>query len=106
MLQLRLATWYGGTRHFATSVALLGVIGSLIGMIGALAGADPFGPGAIRPEVPPLPALFRDLSVALYAAAAGAIMHLWLTANHRMLTGATTRLAAAIVERGECAADA
>lgn len=100
-LQLRLGDWIAPIRHFANSLVLLGLIGTVIGFIIALSGVDPNAVSDVKSISPMVSTLLAGMSVALYTTLAGAALNLWLMVNHRMLAGAATRLAAAIVERGE-----
>ena len=45
--------------------------------------------------------LIAGMSIALYTTLVGAVLHVWLMVNHRMLASGTSNLFNAIVERGE-----
>ncbi len=45
--------------------------------------------------------LVKGMSIALYTTLIGALLHIWLLVNHRMLASGTARLFDAIVELGE-----
>jgi hypothetical protein len=100
-LRLRLSDWIAVVRHFANSLVLLGLIGTVIGFIIALSGIDPATVSDVKSISPMVSELLAGMAVALYTTLAGATLNLWLTINHRLLAGATARLIASLVERGE-----
>ena len=100
-LRLRLADWIAAIRHFANSLVLLGLIGTVIGFIIALSGVDPDAVSDVKSISPMVSQLLSGMAVALYTTLAGATLNLWLMVNHRLLAGATARLVASLVERGE-----
>ena len=100
-LRLRLADWIAVIRHFANALVLLGLIGTVIGFVIALSGVDPATASDIKSISPMISELLAGMAVALYTTLAGAVLNLWLMINHRLLAGATTRLATSLVERGE-----
>ena len=100
-LRLRLSDWIAVVRHFANSLVLLGLIGTVIGFIIALSGVDPEAVSDIKSISPMVSQLLAGMAVALYTTLAGATLNLWLMVNHRLLAGATARLVANLVERGE-----
>lgn len=100
-LRLRLSDWIAVVRHFANSLVLLGLIGTVIGFIIALSGVDPASVSDVKSISPMVSQLLAGMAVALYTTLAGATLNLWLMINHRLLSGATARLIATLVERGE-----
>jgi hypothetical protein len=100
-LRLRLSDWIAVVRHFANSLVLLGLIGTVIGFIIALSGIDPAAVSDVKSISPMVSELLAGMAVALYTTLAGATLNLWLMVNHRLLSGATAHLIAALVERGE-----
>lgn len=100
-LQLRIGDWITVVRHFANSLVLLGLIGTVIGFIIALSGVDPDSVSDVKAISPMVSTLLSGMSVALYTTLAGAGLNLWLMINHRLLAGASARLVATLVERGE-----
>lgn len=100
-LKLRLSDWIAVVRHFANSLVLLGLIGTVIGFIIALSGVDPESVNDFKSISPMVSQLLAGMAVALYTTLAGATLNLWLMVNHRLLAGATARLVANLVERGE-----
>lgn len=100
-LQLRLSDWISPVRHVANSLVLLGLIGTVIGFIISLSGVDANAVSDVKAISPMVSTLLGGMSVALYTTLAGAALNLWLMVNHRLLAGATVRLVAGLVERGE-----
>lgn len=100
-VRLRLGDWIAVIRHFANSLVLLGLIGTVIGFIIALSGVDPDSVADVKSISPMVSQLLTGMAVALYTTLAGATLNLWLTINHRLLAGSTARLVANLVERGE-----
>ena len=100
-LQMRLGDWIAPVRHIANSLVLLGLIGTVIGFIISLSGVNPDAVADVKAISPMVSKLLAGMSVALYTTLAGAALNLWLMVNHRLLSGATARLIAALVERGE-----
>jgi hypothetical protein len=50
---------------------------------------------------PMVSTLISGMSTALYTTLVGAILNVWLTANHQLLASGTVKLIAALVERAE-----
>jgi hypothetical protein len=100
-LRLKLSSRIAPVRHIASSLVVLGLVGTVVGFIIALSGVDPQAaadPGAIAPMVS---TLIQGMSVALYTTLVGAVLNVWLMLNYRLLEGGTTRLFTALVEEGE-----
>ena len=100
-LRLTLANWISGVRNVAVSLVLLGLIGTVIGFIIALAGVDPRMAASAGSVVPMVAQLISGMSVALYATLIGSIHNVWLTMNYHMLNSGAVQLIAAVVARGE-----
>ena len=101
VLRLRLSARIAPIRHIASSLVLLGLIGTVIGFIMALSGVDPATAGDVHAIGPMVSSLIDGMSVALYTTLAGAILNVWLMVNYRLLESGTVSLLAAVVERGE-----
>lgn len=102
----RLAGRIGIVRYLASSLVVLGLIGTVIGFIIALSGVDPdiaTNPQAVSPMVANL---IEGMSVALYTTLVGAVLSVWLGLCHHMLAATVRELAAAVVDLGESAAAA
>lgn len=100
-VRLRLSHRIAIVRHIANSLVLLGLIGTVLGFIIALSGVDPERAADISAIAPMVSTLIRGMSTALYTTLVGAILNVWLMANHQLLAGGTVKLIAALVELAE-----
>lgn len=100
-VRLRLSHRIAIVRHIANSLVLLGLIGTVLGFIIALSGVDPERAADISAIAPMVSTLISGMSTALYTTLVGAILNVWLMANHQLLAGGTVKLIAAVVELAE-----
>jgi hypothetical protein len=100
-LKLKLASRIAPVRHVANSLVILGLIGTVIGFIIALAGVDPEAAADVSSIGPMVSTLIDGMSVALYTTLAGSVLSVWLMLNYRLVESGTVRLLTAIVELGE-----
>ncbi|MEM7021079.1 MAG: MotA/TolQ/ExbB proton channel family protein [Pseudomonadota bacterium] len=100
-LKLKLASRIAPVRHIANSLVILGLVGTVLGFIIALAGVDPETAADVSSIGPMVSTLIDGMSVALYTTLLGAVLNVWLMLDYRILEGGTIRLLTAIVERGE-----
>ena len=100
-LRLRLAHRIAIVRHIANSLVIFGLIGTVLGFIIALSGVDPEHASDINAIGPMVSILISGMSTALYTTLIGAILNVWLMANHQLLAGGTVKLIAAILELTE-----
>lgn len=100
-LKLKLSHRVGLVRQIAGSLVLLGLIGTVLGFIIALSGVDPERAGDVSAIGPMVSTLIEGMSTALYTTLVGAVLNLWLMANHRLLSSGTVYLITALVEFGE-----
>jgi hypothetical protein len=100
-LKLKLASRIAPIRHIANSLVILGLIGTVLGFIIALAGVDPETAADVSSIGPMVSTLIDGMSVALYTTLVGSVLNVWLMIDYRLLEGGTIRLLTAIVERGE-----
>jgi len=99
--RLRLSHRIAIVRNIANTLVLLGLIGTVLGFIIALSGVDPEHVADIDAIAPMVSTLISGMSTALYTTLVGAILNVWLMANHQLLAGGTVKLIAALVERAE-----
>lgn len=105
-LRLKLAHRLSPIRHMASSLVLIGLIGTIIGFIIALSAVDPAAatdPSLIGPMVA---TLLRGMSMALFKTLIGSILNVWLMVNYRLLEGGASHLVTRAIEVGERHADA
>lgn len=100
-LKLKLASRIASIRHAANSLVILGLIGTVIGFIIALAGIDPETAADVSSIGPMVSTLIDGMSVALHTTLVGSVLNVWLMLNYRLVEGGTVRLLTAIVELGE-----
>jgi MotA/TolQ/ExbB proton channel family len=100
-LRLRLASRIASIRHIANSLVMLGLIGTVVGFIIALAGVRPEVASDINAIGPMVSILIGGMSVALYTTLVGSVLHVWLMVNVRLLEGGTVKLLTATIEAGE-----
>ena len=100
-LKLKLSSRIGGVRFVANLLVLLGLIGTVVGFIMALAGVDPKASGDAAAIAPMVSTLIQGMSVALYTTLIGAVFNIWLMVNFQILSTGTVNLVTAIVELGE-----
>lgn len=101
LLRLRMANHVSIVGHVANTLVFLGLIGTVIGFIIALAGVDPEAARGVENVAPMVSSLIDGMGVALYTTLVGAVLHVWLIVGHRMLATGTLHLYNAIVELGE-----
>jgi biopolymer transport protein ExbB/TolQ len=100
-LRLRLFHRIAIVRNIANTLVLLGLIGTVLGFIIALSGVDPQRVADIEAIAPMVSTLIRGMSTALYTTLVGAVLNVWLMADHQLLASGTVKLIAALVERAE-----
>jgi hypothetical protein len=88
-------------RQTADSLVFLGLVGTVIGFIVALSGVDPQTSAQVDEVASMVATLVTGMSIALYTTLVGAVLHVWLMVNHRLLATGTSNLFNAIVELGE-----
>ena len=100
-LRLKLFSRIIHIRYIASSLTILGLIGTVLGFIIALSGVDPdvaSNPSAISPMVTQL---IERMSVALYTTLVGSILSVWLGLIYQMLATGTSNLVSKIIELAE-----
>ena len=100
-LRVRIASRIMVVRHFANSLVLLGLIGTVLGFVIALSGVDPSLAGDVRAIAPMVSDLIDGMSVALYTTLVGAVLNLWLTVNYHMLAGGAAKAVTDLIALGE-----
>ena len=98
LLRFRMASHISIIGHIANTLVFLGLIGTVIGFIVALSSVEPGVTGNVRQIAPMVASLIDGMGIALYTTLVGAVLHVWLIVNHRMLATGTLHLYNAIVE--------
>lgn len=84
-LRLSLTRTIGPVRHIASSLVVLGLIGTVLGFIIALSGVDPSSASDVGAIGPMVSTLIEGMSVALYTTLLGAILNLALMLLYRII---------------------
>ncbi len=98
-LELELAGDLAPLRHLASSLVLLGLVGTVLGFIVALSGVDPKLAADVSAIGPMVARLIEGLGIALYTTLVGTLLNLWLATVHRLLEGGATKLASRLLRR-------
>ena len=98
VLRMRIANYIGVVRHTANSLVFLGLVGTVIGFIIALSAVDPENSVSVDNVAAMVATLIQGMSIALYTTLLGAVLHLWLLVNYRMLATGAMHLFNAIVD--------
>lgn len=98
LLRFRMTNNVSIVGHIANTLVFLGLIGTVIGFIVALSSVDPEVIGSVRQIAPMVSSLIEGMGIALYTTLVGAVLHVWLIVNHRMLATGALHLYNAIVE--------
>lgn len=100
-LKLKLSTRIGVVRFIANLLVILGLIGTVVGFIMALAGVNPESSADASAIGPMVSTLIGGMSVALYTTLIGSVLNIWLMVNYQILVTGTVNLMTGIVELGE-----
>jgi len=99
--RLQIGGWIAPVRHFANSLVLLGLVGTVIGFVIALSGVDSEAISDVTQISSIVSTLLSGMSVALYTTLAGAVLNLWLMVNFHMLSAGAQELLVNLVALGE-----
>lgn len=91
-LKERLSGRIAIVRHTASTLVLLGLIGTVLGFIVALSGVKPGEAGDASAITPMVATMIHGMSIALYTTLVGSVFALWLTVLHRILATAASKL--------------
>ena len=91
-LKARLWSSIAVVRQLASSLVMLGLIGTVLGFIIALSGVGPETVGDVSGVQAMVAQLISGMSVALYTTLCGSVLGLWLTVNYRLLAAGTATL--------------
>ncbi|HEY5597367.1 MAG TPA: MotA/TolQ/ExbB proton channel family protein [Kiloniellales bacterium] len=100
-LRLKMSHRVTVVRHVASSLVILGLIGTVIGFIIALSGVHPEQAADVKAITPMVSTLIAGMSTALYTTLVGSVLNVWLTVNYHILVGGTVKLIAGLLEFGE-----
>ena len=101
VLRLKLAHRIAPVRHIASTLVLLGLIGTIIGFVIALSGVNQDAvtdAGAIGPMVA---TLLHGMAMALFKTLVGSILNVWLMVDYRLLEGGVIHVLTRAIEEAE-----
>ena len=102
VLRLKLAHRIAPVRHIASTLVLLGLIGTIVGFVIALSGVEP---GRRRPMPPRSarwsPRCSHGMAMALFKTLVGSVLNVWLMVDYRLLEGGAVHLLTRAIEEGE-----
>lgn len=96
---LRLASETQIVGHFATVLLLMGISGTMVGIILALKSTEMFSTSDQSNMVLAIVMLFKGVYVKFYASLVGILGHMWLLSNYNMLTTMSRRILANVAEQ-------
>ncbi len=99
-LKLQFTSRIVAVRQIASTLVILGLLGTVIGFIISLGSVSPEAATDAKAVTPMIAQLISGMSVALGNTLIGGILNLWLIANYHILATGTARLIGAILERG------
>ncbi len=98
VLRLKLSNRIAIVRQVANTLVFLGLIGTVIGFVIALAGVDPQAVSDVQRVAGMVSKLIQGMAVALNTTLVGAVLYVWLIVDHRMLATGTVHLLTATIE--------
>lgn len=101
VLRMQVVARIAPVRHIAAALVLLGLIGTVVGFILALSGISVSIAHDVGAVAGMITRLIAGMSVALYTTLEGAVLSLWLTVNHQMLSAGAASLISGLVQMGE-----
>jgi hypothetical protein len=100
-LKMKFGVRLGSIRHLASTIVLIGLVGTVIGFIIALSGVSADAATDSQAIAPMVSTLLFGMAIALYKTLVGSVLNIWLMANYRLLEAGTVHLVTGIIERGE-----
>ena len=98
-LELKLFARISHVRHIANAIMMMGLMGTVLGLIHALLSIKGTSIGDASAASAVIGGLIAGMGTALYMSLAALILSLWLNCNFQLLRTATANLAADIIER-------
>ena len=101
VLRLKLAHRIGPVRHIASTLVLLGLIGTIIGFVIALSGVNQDAVTDASAIGPMVATLLQGMAMALFKTLVGSVLNVWLMVDYRLLEGGAVHLLTRAIEEGE-----
>ena len=100
-LRLKLAQRIGRVRHMASTLVLLGLIGTIVGFVIALSGINQAAVTDASAIGPMVATLLHGMAMALFKTLVGSVLNVWLMVDYRLLESGATHLLTHVIEQGE-----
>jgi hypothetical protein len=100
-LRMKIGHRIAAVRHMASTLVLLGLIGTIVGFIIALSGVDQEAVTDSAAIGPMVATLLHGMAMALFKTLVGSVLNVWLMVNYRLLESGATHLLTHLVEIGE-----
>ena len=100
-LRLKLAHRIAPVRYMASTLVLLGLIGTIVGFIIALSGIDQKAVTDSSAIGPMVATLLHGMAMALFKTLVGSVLNVWLMVNYRLLETGATHVLTHVIELGE-----
>jgi hypothetical protein len=100
-MKMKFGVRLGHIRHLASTIVLIGLIGTVVGFIIALSGVNGEAASDARAIAPMVSTLLFGMAIALYKTLVGSVLNLWLMMNYRLLEAGSVHLVTAAIDRGE-----
>lgn len=101
VLRLKLAHRIAPVRHIASTLVLLGLIGTIVGFVIALSGVNQDAVGDATAIGPMVATLLHGMAMALYKTLVGSVLNVWLMVDYRLLEGGAVHVLTRAIEEGE-----
>ena len=105
-LRLKLLHRIAPVRHLASTLVLLGLIGTIVGFVIALSGVNQEAVTDAAAIGPMVATLLHGMAMALFKTLVGSVLNVWLMVDYRLLEAGATHVLTHVVEIGECDAAA
>ncbi|MEK0083476.1 MotA/TolQ/ExbB proton channel family protein [Benzoatithermus flavus] len=100
-LRMKIGHRIAVVRHMASTLVLLGLIGTIVGFIIALSGVNQDAVTDSAAIGPMVATLLHGMAMALFKTLVGSVLNVWLMVNYRLLESGATHLLTHLVEVGE-----
>lgn len=100
-LRLKLLHRVAPVRHMASTLVLLGLIGTIVGFVIALSGVNQAAVTDAAAIGPMVATLLHGMAMALYKTLVGSVLNVWLMVNYRLLDAGATHVLTHVIEIGE-----
>jgi hypothetical protein len=100
-LRLKLGHRIGRVQHMASTLVLLGLIGTIVGFVIALSGVGQEAVTNAAAIGPVVATLLHGMAMALFKTLIGSVLNVWLMVDYRLLESGATHLLTHVIEQGE-----